>query len=62
MTNTLTHWQVASFTTSFVNSGAGDLVDALKHLQAETGIGLQSLLWLNSGKAQSVTVLRPFSL
>lgn len=62
MTKTLNHWQVASFTQSFIASKAGDLADALLHLKSVTGIQTQTLLWLNSGKAQSVTVSTPFSL
>lgn len=52
---TITAFQVKSFADKFITSGAGDLVDALLHLKGETGIATQSLLWLYSGKAQTVT-------
>lgn len=61
-TTTLNHWQVASFCQAFLASNAGDLVDALSHLKSITGISTHMLLWLNSGKVQTVTTLHSFSL
>jgi hypothetical protein len=55
MAVTLTAHEVKTFCDRFIANDEGDLVDALKHLSAETGIRTQPLLWLYSGKVQTVT-------
>lgn len=52
---TLTSYEVKKFCDQFVSEKQGDLVDALRHLKEVTEIATQHLLWLYSGKVQSVT-------
>jgi len=55
MSRTIHHFEVKRFCDRYIDLGEGDLVDALHHMRAETGIATQHLLWLYSGKVHTVT-------